>query len=143
MQLFQNESSRPKTNAQRNLCGRTHYVDDDTLRWHKSRVLSARCTDHGLLFAIVTSDALDMNNTKRGFRYVIFDVFGTTLDRPDLEHAFKSHAQASKAMWVALNAIDAYQVTRDAIANAERAYARETAQLRLTVDALEQKNKAA
>ena len=31
------------------MCGRTHYVDDETLHWHKSRVLSSRCTDNGLL----------------------------------------------------------------------------------------------
>lgn len=41
MNLYRNESSDAKTNAQRNLCGRTHYVDEDTLRWHKSRVLDA------------------------------------------------------------------------------------------------------
>ncbi|KAH2035914.1 hypothetical protein KXW51_006159, partial [Aspergillus fumigatus] len=75
--LFRTESHDPKTNAQRNLCGRTHYVDDDNLRFHKSRVISARVVDNGLLFAIVTSDALDFENRKRGFRYVIFDVFGT------------------------------------------------------------------
>ena len=109
--FYRNESSNPKWNAQRNLSGRTHYVDDDTLRFHKSRVLSARHTDDGLLFAIVTSDALDMHNTKRGFRYVIFDVFGNTLDRPKLEDAFRSSEKATQAMWDALNAIDAKAVT--------------------------------
>ena len=28
-----------------------------------------------------------MHNTKRGFRSVVFDVFGTTVYLPDLEHA--------------------------------------------------------
>jgi hypothetical protein len=65
MQMYRNQASDPKSNAQRNLAGRTHYVDDDTLRFHKSRVISARHVDQGLLFAIVTSDALDMNNTRR------------------------------------------------------------------------------
>lgn len=31
--LYRNEASDPRDNAQRNLSGRTHYVDDDTLRW--------------------------------------------------------------------------------------------------------------
>lgn len=81
------ESGDPKYNAQRNLSGKTHYVDDDTLRFHKSRVLSAQAIHGGLLFRIITSDALDMHNTKRGFRAVVFDVFGTTIDRPKLEEA--------------------------------------------------------
>lgn len=96
MNLYRNESGDPKTNAQRNLSGRTHYVDDATLRWHKSRVLRAQVSDQGLLFWIITSDALDMNNTKRGFRYVIFDLFGTTLARPDLEHAFSQERHLRK-----------------------------------------------
>lgn len=86
--LYRDELSYPKVNAQANLCGRTHYVDDATLHWHKSRIISARVIDRGLLFAIVTSDALDMNNTKRGFRYVVFDVFGNVLSRPKLEEFF-------------------------------------------------------
>lgn len=113
--LYRNESSDPKSNAQRNLVGRTHYVDDDTLRWHKSRVISARHTDGGLLFAIVTSDALDMNNSRRAFRYVIFDLFGTVLSRCDLEHATRTGEQATKAMWAELNAMDAAAITREAI----------------------------
>jgi hypothetical protein len=134
--LYRSESSNPKWNAQRNLCGRTHYVDDETLHWHKSRVLSSRCTDNGLLFAIVTSDALDMNNTKRGFRFVIFDVFGTVLERPNLEGAFRTAAQATKAMWAALNAIDAHKVTQVGAENAEKHFKQEMDELRGTVAAL-------
>lgn len=115
MRPYRNESGYPKVNAQANLMGRTHYVDDDTLRWHKSKIISARCVDDGLLFAIVTSDALDMNNTKRGFRFVIFDVFGNTVERPKLEDAYRTSAQATKAMWAALNALDAVAITHEAI----------------------------
>lgn len=134
MNLYRNESGDPKTNAQRNLCGRTHYVDDGTLRWHKSRVLRARVADGGLLFWIITSDALDMNNTKRGFRYVIFDLFGTTLVRPDLEHAFSKRATCEKAMWAALNVIDAVAHTREAIERSIKSYAEEMAWLACEVD---------
>ena len=84
---FSQESSDPKYDAQRNLRGKTHYVDDDTLKFHKSRVLSSARLEDGLLLRIVTSDALDMHNTKRGFRAVVFDVFGTVIDRPTLEQA--------------------------------------------------------
>jgi hypothetical protein len=129
MQLYQNHSSDPKTDAQRNLCGRTHYVDDDTLRYHKSRVISSQHTDNGLLFAIITSDALDYQNHKRGFRYVIFDIFGRTIARPRLEEAFRTSAQASKAMWHALNSFDAIALTNEAIARETRQHAEEMHQL--------------
>jgi hypothetical protein len=125
MQLYQNHSSDPKTNAQRNLCGRTHYVDDDTLRYHKSRVISSRHTDNGLLFAIITSDALDYQNHKRGFRYVIFDLFGHIIARPKLEEAFRTSERATKAMWFALNSFDAVAITRGAIKNASEFHSRE------------------
>lgn len=113
--FFRKESSHPKRNAQRNLAGRTHYVDDGTLRFHKSRVLSARDHDNGLLFSIVTSDALDMRGTRRGFRYVIFDIFGTVLARPTLEEAFRTSKQADKARYAALDKIDAVAHTFAAI----------------------------
>lgn len=137
MNLYRPESSNPKTNAQRNLAGRSHYVDDDTLRWHKSRVLSARATHNGLLFAIITSDALDPNGRKRGFRYVVFDIFGTVLARPKLEEALSSSERATKAMWDAVNAIDAKAVTLAAIETQARQQAEELAHLKAKVEALE------
>jgi hypothetical protein len=94
---FRQEQSDPKYNAQRNLNGKTHYVDDDTLRFHKSRVLSSYHLRGGLLFRIITSDALDMHNAKRGFRAVVFDVFGTTIYRPKLEDATKTRDAAFNA----------------------------------------------
>lgn len=133
MNPYRNESSDPKSNAQRNLCGRTHYVDDDTLRWHKSRVVAARATDGGLLFAITTTDALDMNNTRRGYRYVIFDVFGNTISRPDLEHSFRTREACDKAMWNVLNNLSSEQITLDAIASAEKNHADEMQRMRETL----------
>lgn len=133
MNLYRNESSDPKANAQRNLCGRTHYVDDDTLRFHKSRVISARHTDGGLLFAIVTSDQLDYAGTKRGFRFVIFDVFGTVLERTEMEAAYRTSAKATKEMWALVNSIDAVAHTTKAIEKARADYAREMDQLALDV----------
>lgn len=140
--LYRNESSDPKTNAQRNLCGRTHYVDDDTLRWHKSRVLTARVVDNGLLFAITTSDALDINNTKRGYRFVVFNVFGDVIARPKLEESYRRHEKATKAMWVALNEIDAFAHTQQAIEEARKNYESELTRLSETVEALRAKQAA-
>jgi hypothetical protein len=89
-----------------------------------------------------TSDAADMNNTRRGFRYVIFDVFGTVLERPKLDEMFRTHDQARKAMWAVLNAIDAKAITLAAIESAERNYASELQRLRETVNALAAKEAA-
>lgn len=136
MDLYSNQTSDPKRNAQRNLQGRTHYVDDDTLRFHKSRVLSARPAYNGLVFAIVTSDALDMNNTKRGFRFVIFDVFGTVLERTSIEGAYPTSTRATKEMWSALNAIDAKAATLAAIVKAKLAYTAELDRLLANLDSI-------
>lgn len=95
--LYTHKSCTPKWNAQQNLQGRTHYVDDDTLRWHHSRVLSSSTRGWGLLFSITTSDAADMHNSKRGFRCVVFDVFGTVVYRPDLEGMYSTRKAAENA----------------------------------------------
>jgi len=109
-----------KYDAQLNLQGRTYYVDDDTLKFHKAKVLETRAHDNGLLFSIVESCALDPNGHKRGFRYVIFDLFGTVLDRPDLQSTYSSSLRARKAMYEALNKIDAKAITLAGIENRRR-----------------------
>lgn len=129
--LYRTESSHTKTNAQRNLCGRTHYVDDDTLRHHKSRILSARVVDNGLLFAIVESVAADYEGKTRGFRYVIFDIFGHAIGKRNaLDSLYGSSGSATKAMWNELNAIDAPAVTLAAIERETQQHEREMDQLR-------------
>ena len=94
---FDDKPCDPKYNAQRNLEGLTHYVDDDTLHFHHSKVLYAHHLFDGLLFCIVESCSLDMHNTKRGFRAVVFDVFGTTVSRPNLEDSYSTSKAALKA----------------------------------------------
>lgn len=92
---FQADSSDAKWNAQRNLGGRTHYYDDETLKWHKSRVLSSGMLADGLLFRALTSDAGDMDNTFRVSRVVVHDVFGDCVSRPELT----ASPRTSKAAW--------------------------------------------
>lgn len=135
MNLFRNESSDAKHNAQRNLEGRTHYVDDGSLRFHKSRILMTRVVSNGLLFALIESCALDMNNTKRGFRYVVFNVFGTVVARPKLEDSYRTHKAAEKGMWAKLNELDAKALTLAAIESATTGYLAEMDSLRKTVEA--------
>jgi hypothetical protein len=139
MQLYQNKSSYPKPNAQENLMGRTHYVDDATLRFHHSTILSTHVLYEGLLFAIITRDAADYENKTRKYRYVIFDLFGTVIDRPKLEDMFSTRNQASKAMWAMINTLDAKALTLAGIENAEKWHKIEMDELRARLKASEEK----
>ena len=95
-----------KEDAQKNLMGKTHYVDPDTLRFHKSRVLSSYDVDFGSLFAILESCALDPSNVSRGFRFVVFDLGGMVIGRASLDKTFTSKVKAEKAMWEWLEGFD-------------------------------------
>lgn len=137
--FFRTESSDPKINAQRNLAGRSHYVDDDSLRFHKSRINACRIVDNGLLLAIVESVAIDYRNTQRGFRYVVFDVFGHVISRVELDDCWRTSEQALKAMWAYLDTVDAPTHTLTAIENAERCHAEEMADMRKKVAQIDTK----
>lgn len=126
MQLYQRKNcSNAKYDAQLNLEGRTHYVDDDTLRFHHAKILRTCVHDNGLLFSLIESTALDMRNTKRGFRYVIFDLFGNVIARPDLDNSYKTSEQARKAMYTVLNGINAEKVTMEGLTAWEKSHERE------------------
>lgn len=92
--LFRHESNRATLNAYLNLSRVTHYVDPTTLRFHHSRVLSARPVLDGTFFLIVESCALDYENTERGFRAVLFDLMGNAVYRPKLEQCRRSRNPA-------------------------------------------------
>jgi hypothetical protein len=115
--------------AQLNLDGRTHYVDDSTLRYFHSRVIYAGDHCHGLIYAIVESIALDHQNRSRGFRFVIFDVFGTVIERASIDDSYRTGAAARKAMYAALDTLDVMKHYRDAIASKRRAILMESQQL--------------
>ena len=105
-ELFALRASYPKPNAQRNLADRTHYADDDTLRFHKSRIISARELQEGALFALIESYAMDYENTRRAFRYVVFGLDGTVISHVDLDGGWRTSDQARKAMWAWLEGFD-------------------------------------
>lgn len=118
--IFSDKSySSPVRNAQLNLEGKTHYCDENTMRYFHSRVLSSNDHEHGLIFSIIESVSLDHEHTRRGFRYVAFDVFGTIVSRVDLEHCVSSKDAARKAFYTWLNAFDTlahYRATLRAMA---------------------------
>lgn len=121
---YEDKSYMPKANAQANLCGRTHYVDDDTLKFHKARIISARPYADGLLFGLVESVALDPDGRERGFRYVIFDLCGNVCKRPNLEDSYKTRGKAAKELAKELEIIDAKEITHAAIAHQKRVFER-------------------
>jgi hypothetical protein len=86
-----------KDEAQEALQGRSHYVDDSTLRFHHSRITAARPIMEGLFFEIMESSSTDWNNNTRGFRVVVFDVFGQSVYHPKLEDMKKTSIAARNA----------------------------------------------
>ena len=94
VELFGHKSDDPKHNAQKNLNGRTHYVDDDTMRFFGSKIISARPTDDGLFFRIIESVTTDHNKNRRGFRVVVFDLFGFKVFGPSFEECTNTSAAA-------------------------------------------------
>ncbi len=66
----------------------------------------------------------------------MFDVFGRCIDRPAMEDAFKSRARASKAMWAAIEKLNAKAITLAAIAREDRQHREEMVQARKIVRAL-------
>jgi hypothetical protein len=113
--------SNPADCAQDQLSGRTHYADPDTLRFHHARILSARPEVEGLFYRITESCALDYENTARGFRVVLFDLFGQTVYRPSLEECRKTRDPAERDFTKWLQTFDPVAYYRDALeARADR-----------------------
>jgi hypothetical protein len=128
--LYGNKSSYPKNNAQLNLAGRSHFAEDSTLRYFGSRINSAHETESGLLFYIVESSFLNYDKTERGFRYAIFDIFGTSVARLPVEDALKTSEQARKAMWKELETFDTAEHYKKALDSIAKKADREASQAR-------------
>jgi hypothetical protein len=107
------ESYNAKRNAQANLAGRSHFVDDDTLRFFAGRVLSAYDAADGRLFVVVHSQKRGRDDYSREFGYAIFDLAGTVIAHSS--DKFKTGATARKHCAAALHEIDAEQATAAAI----------------------------
>ena len=107
--LYKHESSYPKNNAQLNLEGRNHFASDNTLKSFGARINSAHPTASNLLFYIVESSFLDYQKTQRGFRYAVFDIFGTSIARLPADQAYKSSERCRKAMYGEINQFDVVQ----------------------------------
>lgn len=101
---FERHGDDAKYSAQRNLDGKTHYADDDTLKFFHARINSCRTECHGLVLILSESAAKDMHNSARGHRFVAFDLFGTVIiayhDHIDAMHSKSDGARAAMREWL-------------------------------------------
>ena len=70
---------------------------------------------NGAFYKIIESLSLDHNNTKRGFRAVLFDIFGTVVYRPDLSECFTSKEKADKGFYWWFETFNEYEHYQQAI----------------------------
>lgn len=115
LRKFQNMYMRPKADAQHNLRGRSFYVDDDTLKYHKARVLNCAPACDGLAYWIIESYAVDYENRSRAFRSVVFDICGNIVHRIALDEGYKTEKAARKALDAFLESFDAVSHTKGAL----------------------------
>jgi hypothetical protein len=90
------QRSSARASAQDQLNDITPYVRDNTLRFHHSRINGCAPMFDGLFFRITESVSLDMHNTKRGTRCVLFDLTGRTVFHPSLSDTRASCGAALK-----------------------------------------------
>ena len=110
---YRQESYMALYDAQRNLSGRTHYVDADTLRYFKARINYAYPEAGGLLYTIVES--VLHPSFGRVHRFVVFDVFGNVISPRTEDDAFrKTSRQAITALKKWLSEFDAIAHTKTA-----------------------------
>jgi len=108
--------SNPADCAQDQLQGRTHYAEPSTLRFFKARILGSRPIHDGLFYWIMESCSIDPDNTERGFRAVVFDLFGEAVYRPSLNECRKTRAAAETAFQSWANTFDPIEHYRQAVA---------------------------
>ena len=129
VEKYSQHSYNPRYNAQHNLRGRTHFVDDATLRHFSGRVLSAYDSADGRLFVVVHSQRENWDNPDRVYSYAIFDLAGCVVSgrarraRSARLQSYKTAAKARKECAEMLALLDADQITLDALSHLEGRFA--------------------
>lgn len=109
---FRIESCCPAADAERNLSGRTHFADPQTLRYFKSRILHSGMTGDRLVYWLIESNRFEPCEPEKNKRFVAFDVFGKQLFKQDSWHKTSKAALAEGKQWL---------VSFDALAHTEAA----------------------
>jgi len=108
---YRDDSSYAVSRAQRALSGRTHYVDDDTMKLFGCRINACHVDYNGLYCWILESAAHP--SMGRVHRFVLFDVFGTVLtERGEMLRKTRKQAEKDK---------EAFFGTFDPLAHTENA----------------------
>jgi len=108
--LFRQEHCHTaKYEAQRQLSGITHYVDDDTLKYFECRVLEVVFAEDGLTLGLITSQPNPMTR-EREYRAIMFNVFG---------HVYP----ASREYTTCTNKKESLEVLKDLMTNPQQRYA--------------------
>jgi len=120
--LYSDKSYVPKNNAQANLDGRTHWADDDTLRFFSCRILTAGDYGNGELFCVTYNQAQSFDGGKV-FGFIIFDVFGECV----IDRKFNSAHKRDKAYRITRAQCEAYVdlITETGLAHRVRCLQRE------------------
>lgn len=100
------QRSSPVLNAQDALSGIIHYCDTSTLRFHHSRIVGASVASCGAFFKVTETCAQDYQNTRRGYRVVLFDLTGSAVYRPSLDELTRTREQADKAFYAWFDQFD-------------------------------------
>ena len=121
IRLYRCESSHPEYDAQRNLQGRTHYVDPDTLKGFDAKILNGGHSKDGLLFWLVETVRSRPNHGGYTRRAIVFDVFGEIVnERADLSETqgewFKDTRKAVDSALAFVASFDAVKHTADKMA---------------------------
>jgi hypothetical protein len=125
-----------RANAQSMLIGRTHYADDNTLRYFGARITLAQPSTFGLFYRITESVGRESYGGKRGFRTVLFDVNGQTVYRPALEEMQSTSTKAEKVFYEWFQTFDIVAHYREQIALKATRTRDQTARLETAFNAL-------
>lgn len=128
--------STARANAQVSLEGRTHYVDDNTLRFFNSRITLAQPSTFGLFYRITESVGRESYGGKRGFRTVLFDINGQVVYRPALEEMQSTSTKAEKVFYEWFQTFDIVAHYREQIALKATRTRDQTARLETAFNAL-------
>jgi len=130
------QRSTPVLNAQDALDGITHYCDPGTLRYHHSRIVGACVASCGAFFKVTETCSQDYQNTRRGYRVVLFDLMGEAVYRPTLAELHRTREQADRAFWAWFNEFDELGYYRDTLNRRADRLARQIVELNAAAQVL-------